>query len=238
MKKLLVLLFLTAFARHSAGEILEIYTWKPYPGKAEQLLRDMNEAGRIHSELGISVTISALSLGNAGDVDYVLSYEDLESWGRLKDANAQSAEWNTFLAKTRANPSGELIGSFSLNNHDLSNRSNPFSEPGQIVAFFRWEPAQGRAGSAALRQGFATAKGIHESLGARVESYQVMNGQEGVRDMMYMMIYDSYSHMASVNEAMLSNSEWMAFQQSADAQPSLAATLLRSGLAVMVASFE
>lgn len=238
MKKILLLLLLTAFARHSAGEILEIYTWKPYPGKAEQLLRDMSEAGRIHSELGISVTISALSLGNAGDVDYVLSYEDLESWGRLKDANAQSAEWNTFLAKTRANPSGELIGSFSLNNHDLSNRSNPFSEPGQIVAFFRWEPAQGRAGSAALRQGFTTAKGIHESLGARVESYQVMNGQEGVRDMMYMMIYDSYSHMASVNEAMLSNPEWMAFQQSVDAQPSQAATLLRSGLAVMVASFE
>jgi len=52
------------------------------------------------------------------------------------------------------------------------------------------------------------------------------------------MIYDSYSHMASVNEAMLSNSEWRAFQQSVDAQPAQAATLLRSGLAVMVASFE
>ena len=238
MRKYLFLFAITIFAQNSLGEILEIYTWKPYPGKAEQLLQDMNEAARVHSELGITVTISALSLGTTGDVDYVMSYEDLESWGRLKDANLQSAEWAAFLSETRSNPSGELVDSFSMTNHDLSNRSNPFSEPGQVVAFFRWQPASGAAGSEALRQGFAAAKVIHESLGARVETYQIMNGRDGVRDMMYIMIYDNYSHMASINEEMLTNSEWIAFQQAANSQPSQAATLLRSGIANMAGYFE
>ncbi len=238
MKSFICSLIVFIFGQNSYAEILEIYTWKPYPGKAEQLVQDMNEAAKIHSELGITVTISALSLGTTGDVDYVMSYEDLESWGSLKDASLKSTEWNAFLAKTRSNPSGELVDSFSMSNHDLLNRSNPFSEPGQVVAFFRWEPAPGAAGSEALRQGFAAAKVIHESLGARVETYQIMNGRDGVRDMMYIMIYNNYSHMASVNEQMLTNSEWIAFQQEANSQPSQAATLLRSGIANMAGYFE
>ena len=52
------------------------------------------------------------------------------------------------------------------------------------------------------------------------------------------MIYDSYSHMAAVNEAILTNPEWIAFQIDVDSQPSQAATLLRSGIAVMVASYD
>ena len=54
-----------------------------------------------------------------------------------------------------------------------------FLQPGSIVAFFRWEPALGLAGSEALRQGFMTAKPIHEALGAKVESYQVNRGCKG-----------------------------------------------------------
>ena len=85
MTKILLLLLLTAFARHSAGEILEVYTWKPYPGKAEQLLQTFEEAAEIHSSLGIGVTINALGVGTSQDMDYVLRYDDLESYGRLKD---------------------------------------------------------------------------------------------------------------------------------------------------------
>ena len=105
MKSFICSLIVFIFGQNSYAEILEIYTWKPYPGKAEQLVQDMNEAAKIHSELGITVTISALSLGTTGDVDYVMSYEDLESWGSLKDASLKSTEWNAFLAKTRSNPS-------------------------------------------------------------------------------------------------------------------------------------
>ena len=83
-----------------------------------------------------------------------------------------------------------------------------------------------------------TAKEIHEALGARVESYQVTNGSEGVTDMMYLMIYDGYSEMAEVNQAMQTNPEWLAFQQAVDSIPGQAAVLLRSGVAVMAASYD
>ena len=232
-------LFLLSIIWSSIGhsEILEIYSWKPHPGKANELMASMQEAAEIHADLGIGVTISALGIGTSGDVDYVLSYEDIESWGKLKDATSSSQRWNAFYQKLGENPSGELIQSFMMTNHDASSRVNPFSQAGSIVGFFRWEPALGLAGSEALRQGFMTAKSIHEALGARVESYQVNNGQEGVRDMMYLMIYDNYSQMAEVNAGMLTSTEWAAFQQSADAQPGMAATLKLSGIAQMAGSY-
>ena len=108
MKKYLFSVVLVMFAQASLGEILEVYTWKPYPGKAEQLLQTFEEAAEIHSSLGIGVTINALGVGTSQDMDYVLRYDDLESYGRLKDANFADPNWNTFLAKARANPSGEL----------------------------------------------------------------------------------------------------------------------------------
>ena len=232
-------LFLLTIILSSIGhsEILEIYSWKPYPGKANELMADMQEAAEIHADLGIGVTISALGIGTSGDVDYVLSYEDIDSWGRQKDATSSSQRWNAFYQRIGENPSGELVQSFMMTNHDASNRTNPFAQAGSIVAFFRWEPALGLAGSEALRQGFMTAKSIHEALGAKVESYQVNNGQEGVRDMMYLMIYDNYSKMAEVNAGLLTSADWVAFQQSVDAQPAMAATLKGSGIAQMAGSF-
>ena len=80
------------------------------------------------------------------------------------------------------------MSSFSMMNHDVSEMARNFAKEGQVVGFFRWEPATGLAGAEALRQGFITAKGIHESLGARVETYQVTNGVAGVNDMIYLMI--------------------------------------------------
>ena len=238
IKKYLIPLLVVLAAQVSYGEILEIYTWKPYAGKAELMLSAMQEAAEIHSGLGIGVTISQLAQGTTQDMDYVLRYDDLESWGALNDSSALSAEWNTFFAKFQANPHGELVNSFSMVNHDQSNMADNWAEEGQIVSFFRWEPARGLAGQEALRQGFMTAKEIHEALGARVETYQVTNGSEGVTDMMYLMIYDGYSEMAKVNQAMQTNPEWLAFQQAVDAQPSQAASLLRSGVAVMAASYD
>ena len=102
---LVTMIFCTTLVR---AEILEIYTWKPYAGKSSELLADMQEAAEIHSALGIGVTISALGLGTASDFDYVLSYENMESWGRLNDAAVNDENWTTFFQKFSDNPSGEL----------------------------------------------------------------------------------------------------------------------------------
>ena len=103
MKKYLFSVVLVMFAQASLGEILEVYTWKPYPGKAEQLLQTFEEAAEIHSSLGIGVTINALGVGTSQDMDYVLRYDDLESYGRLKDANfADPNAWRTLLTRVIA----------------------------------------------------------------------------------------------------------------------------------------
>ena len=86
MKKFLFSLSVILFAQNSLGEILEVYTWKPFPGRSEQLLQTFQEAATIHSKLGIGVTINALGVGTSQNMDYVLRYDDLESYGRLKDA--------------------------------------------------------------------------------------------------------------------------------------------------------
>ena len=236
MKKLLVLLFLTALARHSAGEILEVYTWKPYPGKAEQLLQTFEEAAEIHSSLGIGVTINALGVGTTQNMDYVLRYDDLESYGRLKDANFGDTSWNTFLAKARANPSGELVSSWSANNLDSSNMADDFTEQGQVIAFFRWQPAPGAAGLQAMTQGAMTSKPIHEDLGARIETYLINSG-ENRGQVLYLMIYDSFLDMARTASAMASSSEWQSLLLENSTNPNFG-TLVLSGQAMTIGNWD
>jgi len=237
MRNFLFSLALFSLFQIANAEILEVYTWKPYPGKTDQLLLDMQEAASIHSGLGVSVSINALGVGTSQDIDYVLRFDDLESWGRLNDAAVNSPEWNAFIAKAGANPSAELVSSFSLVNQDPSNMANDFTEPGQVINAFRWNPASGLEGTNALRQGFLTAKGIHENLGARVETYEI-NSSVDVGQMQYLMIYDSYSHMAEVNAAMATDPEWLAFQSSVAAAPGQTATLVWAIVASTIANWD
>ena len=236
MKKYLFSVVLIMFAQASLGEILEVYTWKPYPGKAEQLLQTFEEAAEIHSSLGIGVTINALGVGTSQDMDYVLRYDDLESYGRLKDANFADPNWNTFLAKARANPSGELVSSWSANNLDSSSMADDFTEQGQVIAFFRWQPAPGAAGLQAMRQGAMTSKPVHEDLGARIEAYQINSG-ENRGQVLYLMIYDSFSDMARTNSAMASSSEWQSLLLENSTNPNFG-TMVHNGQAMTIGNWD
>ena len=162
--KIMPLVFMF-FANLANSEVLEIYSWKASPGKANDMMERMQAAAKIHSDLGIGVTISSLGLGTALDFDYVLRYDDQESWGRLKDATAASNEWNGFLQEVSDKPVGELLGTFSMVNHDARNMADNFTKTGQVSRVFRWEPAPGAEGAASLRQRFAISKSIHENLG-------------------------------------------------------------------------
>ena len=236
MKKVLFSLFVVLFAQNSLGEILEVYTWKSYPGRSEQLLQTFEQAAAIHSKLGISVTINALGVGTSQDMDYVLRYDDLESYGRLKDATFNDEEWNTFLAKVRANPSGELVSSWSANNIDSSNRAENFTKKGQVIAFFRWQPAPGAIGLQTMIQGASRSKPVHESLGARVETYQINSG-ENRGQVLYLMIYDNFSDMAKTTAAMASNTEWQALLSENSNNPNFG-TMVLNGQAMTISNWD
>ena len=55
--------------------------------------------------------------------------------------------------------------------------------------------------------------------------------------MLYLLIFDNYSHMARVNTAMAQDLEWIEFQKAIDAQQNSAATLKLSGIAQMAGSY-
>ncbi|SVB48549.1 uncharacterized protein METZ01_LOCUS201403 [marine metagenome] len=233
MKKLTLLALILIFSQPVFAEIVEVYRWKPYPGKANQLLSDMQEAATIHAAMGISVTINPLDIGSTQNVDYVMRFDDLDSWGRLRDANVASAEWNSFYTRIADDPSGELVQSINATNTDPSVMAGDF-ESGSVFSVFLWDPAPGR--SLELAQGFDTAKSIHEGLGARVETY--IEGFGGTDMMYYVMIFDSWSDMANFQESLNSSEEWLAFQVGLLTDTEPAATLVQTFAGSTLAAFD
>ena len=84
--------------------------------------------------------------------------------------------------------------------------------------------------------GFETAARIHESLGARVESYS--EGFGGTDKMHYVMIYDSWSDMADVQNRMTTSEEWLAFQDATSEATEPAAALVQTFTGQTVANFD
>ena len=233
MKRSILFSLILLFSSSSFAEIVEVYRWKAFPGKAAQLLSDMQKAAQIHSSMGISVQINQLGIGSTQNIDYVMRFDDLEAWGQLKDINAASDEWSTFYSQVAANPGGELVESINGINTDESVMAGDF-ENGQVFSVFVWDPAPGR--SQDLSQGFEVAAGIHESLGARVESY--IEGFGGTDKMHYVMIYDSWSEMAAIQNRMSTSEEWIAFQNATSAATEPAANLVQTFTGQTVANFD
>jgi len=233
MQKVGLILLIILFSGNSFAEIVEVYRWKAFPGKATQLLTDMQEAAQIHNDMGISVQINQLGIGSTQNIDYVMRFDDLETWGRLKDMNAASAEWSTFFSRVATNPGGELVESINGINTDASVMAEDF-ENGNVFSVFVWDPSPGR--SQELAQGFEAAASIHESLGARVESYS--EGFGGTDKMHYVMIFDSWSDMAAVQNRMATSEEWLAFQNATSGATEPAATLVQTFTGQTIANFD
>ena len=77
----------------------------PFSGRSEQLLQTFEQAATIHSKLDDWCDYQCIGSRYFQNMDYVLRYDDLESYGRLKDANFYDEEIGIlFLEKARANP--------------------------------------------------------------------------------------------------------------------------------------
>ena len=223
MKQVLFFVCMTLCASSVFSEIVEVYRWKPYPGMGPQLLEDMQQAAQIHNDMGISVQINQLNIGSTQNIDYAMRFDDLESWGRSKDMNVSSEAWASFYGRIAENPSGELVESITGVNTDSSVAASDF-ENGKVFSVFVWDPAPGRGQE--LAEGFQVAASIHESLGARVEGYT--EGFGGTDMMHYVMIFDSWSHMASVQEKMATSEEWLAFNNATASATEPSAALVQS----------
>jgi len=232
MKNLLMAFILLSVSQLASAEIVEVYQWEPYPGRAADLLTTMQEAAQIHTSLGATIQINVLDIGSTQNIDYVMRYDDLISWGESRDKNLMSAEWTAFFARVSANPAGKLVSSVQGINTDTTTMADDFADqPIFNVSVFDPDPG----GSAILAEGFSTAKMMHEAMGARVETYTELYG--GTDKMHYVMFFDSWAHMAQVTEAMSTNEAWQAFNSATLSNPNPGSALVERFSGRVVANF-
>ena len=224
MKKIQILLItiMIAISSSAYAEVAEVYQWKADPGKSQQMLNNMVEAAEIHTELGATVGIYALNVGSQNLVDYVLRFDDNESWGVYKDKIASSEKFQRFWTKVSRNPTGELQMSLTGINLDASTKAADFAGP-FVYGVWVWDPSPGY--EAQLLQNFARAAEIHEGLGARAEAYS--EGFGGTGNYHYVLFFDNWTEMGKFFNSMAQSKELAEFNAS-----------LEPGRATLVNSFS
>ena len=203
------------------SEILEVFTWKSSPGKIPTLIKHMSESAVIHTNLGAEAHAYQLDVGSPVQAfDYVLRWDDLESWAATKEAQSTSKEFQDFWKKVGRKPSGELIASLEGINLDTSVKADSFNDY-SVYRVFVWDPAPGKLSE--VLNNFAKAKEIHESLGAKIDSYR--EGVGGTGNLHYLMNFKSWADMAEFTNKLNESKDWMEFQSSTDPNSS---TLVKS----------
>jgi hypothetical protein len=194
------------------AEILEVFTWKAFPGEAQNLVKSMGQAAAIHTSLGAQVHAYQLDVGSPNQAfDYVLRWNDRQSWAATKEAATSSKEFANYWTKVSRNPSGELIASLEGINIDSTAQADSFKDY-PVFRVFIWNPAPGK--TLEVLENFAKAKKIHESLGAKVDSY--VEGAGGTGNLHYLMNFKSWADLASFTDELEKSTAWRDFQLSVD----------------------
>ena len=63
------------FSASSYAEVAEVYQWKAFPGKSQDMLVNMSKAAEIHRAEGAQVSINAHNIGSTQLVDYVVRWD-------------------------------------------------------------------------------------------------------------------------------------------------------------------
>ena len=210
MKKVKVLFLgmLVSFSLIARAEVAEVYQWKAFPGKQQDMLMAMSKAAKIHRDEGAQVAINAHNIGSTQLVDYVLRWDDSKKYAQSKDKQASSKAWVEFWAEANSNPSGELVASFSGNNLDRSRKASDF-DGSYVYSVSVWEVVPGK--NLQLIERFMESKSILEKSGARVEIYQGNWGAPG--EYHYVLLYDSWTALEASFSKLGPGSEWAKMQQ-------------------------
>ena len=217
LSKSVVMGLLIGFSSSVFSEIIEVYTWKAFPGKNAEMIALFSEAKALHGETGASVSIVQQMTGSTQEIDYVMRWDNPVEWGKSMDKNNElqaSAKWQSFFAKASANPVGEMVASNSGANLDFSKAASDF-DGSYVYGVWVWDVAPGR--NAEFIESAMESKKIHESMGARVEVYQENVGGTGL--MHYVMMWETYSDWSESVVKMGSSEAWSKYL--AESDPSL-----------------
>ena len=207
--KLFLLTFIMFQSTSSFADVGEVYQWKAFPGKTQQMLENMQEAAKIHEAEGALVAIDLLNIGSEPLVNYVLRWDNSKDYAAFKDQANQSEEWLEYWARVSQDPTGEMVASFSANNLDQTKKASDF-EGSYVYSVTVWKVDPGK--DLELIERFMESKSILESSGARVEIYA---GNWGApNEYHFLLMYDSWVDLEkSFSELTTPGGEWMTMMQ-------------------------
>lgn len=191
------------------ADVAEVYQWKAFPGKTQQMLESMQRASEIHEKEGAQVVIDLLNVGSTPLVNYVMRWDDSKKYAQFKDSQNQSSEWLEYWADVNQNPSGEMVASFSANNLDTTKKASDF-DGSYVYSVTVWKVQPGK--DFQLIERFMESKAILEKSGARVEIYQ---GNWGApNEYHFLLMYNSWVDLeSSFSKLVTPGSEWMSMMQ-------------------------
>ena len=207
--KNLIIAIALVFSTVSYSEVAEVYQWKAFPGKGQDMLVNMSKAAAIHRSEGAQVSINAHNIGSTQLVDYIVRWDNTKDYAKGKDVQANSKAWVQFWSESNNNPAGELVASFAANNLDPTVKASDFNDS-YVYSVTVWEVETGK--DLDLIERFMESKSIIEDTGARVEIYQANWGAPG--EYHYVLVYDSWESLeASYAKLNAPGSDFMKLNQ-------------------------
>ena len=229
VKALTVIIVAALMSSAAFAEVVEVYRWKVFPGKDTETLALFEKSAAIHAGMGIPVQINRLNIGTTNQLDYVMRYDNVPSWGRLKDEASTNADFLELYAEFVESPPAELVESIRGMNLDPSIMASDFGDE-TVFSVYIWEPDRGTTSQ--LIEGFKLSEALHENYGARIEGYQESYG--GTTKMHYVAFFESWSALAAFE----SNEDMVQFANNLNSNPDSTSTLITSFTGTTIATFE
>ena len=205
---LIVVSIFLSISTVSFADVVEVFQWKAFPGKGQDMLESMSKAAKIYASEGGQVSIDAHNIGSTQLINYVIRWDNLKDYARSKDLQRSSKAWADFWAESNANPAGELVASFSANNLDPTKKASDF-KGSYVYSAAIWKVNPGK--DMALITRFMEAKPILEAAGARVEIYAGGWGAPG--EYHYVLMYDSWAALEASFSKLGPGSDWAKLMQ-------------------------
>ena len=205
---LIVLSIFLSISTVSFADVVEVFQWKAFPGKGQDMLESMSKAAKIYASEGGQVSIDAHNIGSTQLINYVIRWDNSKDYARSKDLQRSSKAWADFWAESNANPAGELVASFSANNLDPTKKASDF-KGSYVYSAAIWKVNPGK--DLALITRFMEAKPILEAAGARVEIYAGGWGAPG--EYHYVLMFDSWTALEASFSKLGPGSDWAKLMQ-------------------------
>ena len=205
---LIVVSIFLSISTVSFADVVEVFQWKAFPGKGQDMLESMSKAAKIYASEGGQVSIDAHNIGSTQLINYVIRWDNSKDYARSKDLQRSSKAWADFWAESNANPAGELVASFSANNLDPTKKASDF-KGSYVYSAAIWKVNPGK--DLALITRFMEAKPILEAAGARVEIYAGGWGAPG--EYHYVLMFDSWTALEASFSKLGPGSDWAKLMQ-------------------------